>query len=313
MAPSAVEITHINELAHKIDPPVEHNIEEHVAFGGDDQWYYHIPSRRFDLSRGATRKLILDADDGIRNHRGCAIDPAKTVLVVIDMQNYFVHPMYHDHSGGIATIDPLLKVIERCRQEGIQVLWCNWGIDDHDLKVMPAAVTRGFNRNMIKDKGHGWHVGLGAPIPDNKGGKERCLFMGTWNADIYEPLKTVMTPDDVRFDKARMSGMWSPELPMHKWLTQSGKKTLLFAGVNTDQCLLGTLTDAYNWGWDCILLSDCAATMTGLNAQQVCDHNIATNMGFVADSKDFIYAPIVDGPLSRSNTPYPSRPSTPQV
>lgn len=70
MAPSAIEVDQINELAHTInDPPVEHNLEEHVAFGGDDQWFYHIPSKRFDLSRGSKRKLIIDADDGIRNHR----------------------------------------------------------------------------------------------------------------------------------------------------------------------------------------------------------------------------------------------------
>ncbi|KAG9559867.1 hypothetical protein KCU86_g17379, partial [Aureobasidium melanogenum] len=70
MAPSAIEVEQINELAHTInDPPVEHNLEEHVAFGGDDQWFYHIPSKRFDLSHGSKRKLIIDADDGIRNHR----------------------------------------------------------------------------------------------------------------------------------------------------------------------------------------------------------------------------------------------------
>jgi len=28
---------------------------------------------------------------------------------------------------------------------------------------------------------------------------------------------------------------------------------------------------------DCILIGDCAATMTGLNAQAVCDYNIATS------------------------------------
>lgn len=170
---------------------------------------------------------------------------------------------------------------------------------------------------MAQDKGHGWHVGLGANIKDDKGNTERCLFSGTWNADIYEPLKKVMTPEDVRFDKARMSGMWNPDLPMNKWLRESGKKTLLFAGVNTDQCLLGTVTDAYNWGWyvssrpsssmrkpanmhrnrDCILIGDCAATMTGLNAQAVCDYNIATNMGFVTDSKAFLESELVFGPL----------------
>lgn len=214
------------------------------------------------------------------------IDPDKTLLVVIDMQNYFVHPSFHDHSEGVKTVQPLISVIQKCRREGIQVCWLNWGIDDADLRAMPPAVTRGFNKALAHEKGHGWHVGLGARLASG----ERCLFRDTWNADIYDPLKEHVAPSDVHFHKARMSGLWSPELPMHRWLRASGKKTLLFAGVNTDQCLLGTLTDAYSWGWDCILISDCAATMTGLGAKEVCDYNIATNMGFVTESEVFCRA-----------------------
>ncbi|KAM0705528.1 hypothetical protein Q7P35_006887 [Cladosporium inversicolor] len=292
MAPSATstEIEHINHLVlTEKDINIEHNVDDHVAFGGDDQWFYNPKTKRFDLSRGSKRKITLDADDGIRNHRGVLIDPESTLLVVIDMQNYFVHPDFHDHSEGVATVKPLINVLKKCRKEGIQVCWLNWGITDHDLKVMPPAVTRGFNKRRAHEKGGGWHVGLGAVLPEEQGG-ERCLFTGTWNADIYDPLKEYVTDNDVRFDKARMSGLWSPELPIHKWLRESGKKTLLFAGVNTDQCLLGTLTDAYSWGWDCILIGDCAGTMTGLGAKEVCDYNIATNMGFVTDSEVFCAA-----------------------
>lgn len=48
---------------------------------------------------------------------------------------------------------------------------------------------------------------------------------------------------------------------------------------------------------DCILIGDCAATMTGLNAQEVCDYNIATNMGFVTDSQAFLDSELIHGPL----------------
>ncbi|OQO06391.1 hypothetical protein B0A48_08981 [Cryoendolithus antarcticus] len=292
MAPSATEIEHINHvILQEIDLNVEHDADDHVAFGGDDQWFYSDKTKQFDLSRGSEKKLVLNADDGIRNHRGILIDPASTMLIIIDMQNYFVHPCIRDHSEGIKTVEPLLRVLAKCREESVQVCWLNWGIDDQDLKVMPPAVTRGFNKAMAHERGGGWHVGLGKPLPDDQVPEahrgERCLFKGTWNADIYEPFKEHMTEGDLRFDKARMSGLWSPELPMHKWLRASKMKTLLFAGVNTDQCLLGTLTDAYSWGWDCILLGDCAATMTGLGAKEVCDYNIATNMGFVTDSDIF--------------------------
>ncbi|KAI9684524.1 MAG: hypothetical protein M1820_010887 [Bogoriella megaspora] len=203
------------------------------------------------------------------------------------MQNYFIHPDCCHHPGGLAAVDPTLKVIERCRRENVQVVFLNWGISEHDLRVMPPAVTRAFNRNLVASRGYGWNVNLGSELPDNQG---RCLFRGTWNAEIYDPLKAVMEPHDLCFDKARMSGLWSPELPFHKYLQDSGKKTLLFAGVNTDQCLLGTLTDAYSWGWDCILIHDCAATLTELNAQDVAIYNISTNLGFVCESEAFTAA-----------------------
>jgi len=43
---------------------------------------------------------------------------------------------------------------------------------------------------------------------------------------------------------------------------KKGVSTLLFAGVNTDQCVLGTLVDAYNCGWGCVLVDDCCGTTT---------------------------------------------------
>jgi len=269
---------------------------EPVPFGGDDNCWHYLPScGRFDLSRGSERKLIIDADDGVRDHRGCIIDPASTILVVIDMQNYFINPKCRDHPGGIAAVNPTIKVIERCRAYGIKVAWLNWGITEQDLRVMPPAVQRGFNRDLIASKGYGWHVGLGAPLPDNQG---RCLWKGSWNAALYAPLAEVSRPaEDLFFDKNRPSGMWSPSEPLHAYLLESGKRTILFAGVNTDQCVLGTLTDSYSWGFDCILLSDCAGTMTGFSAQELCHYNIATNYGFVTDSKAFLDAIHITGPV----------------
>jgi nicotinamidase-related amidase len=84
----------------------------------------------------------------------------------------------------------------------------------------------------------------------------------TWNADIYEPLKPFVHREDVHCRKNRLSGMWAEDQPLRKHLKESGKKTLLFAGVNTDRCVLGTLADAAYAGWDCVLIDDCCATVT---------------------------------------------------
>ena len=262
-----------------------------VLFGGDDTWIYDPNTRRFDLSRGSAFKLVIDADDGVRDHRGCIIDPDKTVLLVVDMQNFFIHPQCCHHAEGLAAVAPTLKVIERCRRDGIQTAWLNWGIDEWNLRRMPPAVQRGFCRRRAQATGHGWFTNLGSELPEGQG---RCLWKGSWNAELYPPLKEVYRPaEDLWFDKDRPSGMWSLDEPLHQWLRASGKKTILFAGVNTDQCVLGTLTDSYSNGFDCILIADCAGTLTGRNAREVCDYNISTNYGFVTDSDAFLTAEMI--------------------
>lgn len=286
MAPSAIQVVEDVPIPEKA--AAKQPWSEPVSFGGDDdQWLYIPETKRFDLTRGSNRKLAIDADDGIRHHRGCVIDPEKAVLVVIDMQNFFIHPLIHDHVAGLAAVDPTVKVIKRCRKEGIQVAWLNWGLEEHDLRIMPPAVQRAFCHNIVKTRGYGWHTRLGV---DMGGGFGRCLFKGTWNAELYEPLKAVVEKDDLFFDKNRMSGMWSLDEPLHRYLRESGKKTIIFAGVNTDQCVFGTVSDSYSWGFDCILLSDCSGTLTGPDAQAVSEYNISTNMGFVTDSASFLAA-----------------------
>lgn len=86
---------------------------------------------------------------------------------------------------------------------------------------------------------------------------------GSWNARIYDTLQDVSQVDsDIFCNKNRISGFWNGETPLAKALTAGGFRTLLFTGVNTDQCVLGTLADAYYRGWDCIMVEDCCATTT---------------------------------------------------
>lgn len=246
-----------------------------IPFGGQEEWLYLPTEKKFDLTRGSERKMVFECDEEERNHTGFMIDPGTAVLIIVDMQNYFLHPIYRDHAAGIAAVEPTLKVIERCRREGIQIAWLNWGINEQDLKTMAPAIQRGFSKSL------GWHVGLGALLPDKQG---RCLFTRSWNAELYEPLKAVALPGDLFFDKSRMSGLWSTKEPLHEYLRATGKQTLLFAGVNTDQCVFGTVSDAYSYGWDCVLVSDCTGTMTGRGAQELTEYQVSTNMGFVTNS-----------------------------
>lgn len=64
------------------------------------------------------------------------ITPAKTALVIIDMQNFFLSAaMGRSRGEGHAAEEVLLKYgIPAMRQAGIQVLWLRWGITDAGLQ-----------------------------------------------------------------------------------------------------------------------------------------------------------------------------------
>jgi len=49
-------------------------------------------------------------------------------------------------------------------------------------------------------------------------------------------------PEDIKVDKHRISGFW--DTPLDSILRNLGTRTVLFSGVNTDQCVMHSLTDA---------------------------------------------------------------------
>lgn len=163
------------------------------------------------------------------------------------------------------------------------------------LDRLSPAVGVGGPADAEAEDGHPITSPTSPPVPaglgaDMGGGKGRALMEGSWNAALYPPLAESVAKAGGGLDswvaKDRMSGLWSPHTALFTHLSRSGLdeqpgpgsgsrkgqppgdakqkkiRTLLFAGVNTDQCVLGTLTDAYSWGWDCILVEDCCATTT---------------------------------------------------
>ncbi|CAK7228314.1 hypothetical protein SBRCBS47491_006865 [Sporothrix bragantina] len=273
-----------------------------------DQWLYHRKERLYDLTRGSSEPstatgLTIQTTAGPPDTR-IAVAPDRTALVIIDMQNFFLHQHCRDHPTGRAAVVPTLAAIEACRRAGIRIIWLNWGLTEADLEAMPSSIMSGFSRLMVLDDNMDRpppRSGLGVDRGDGITGP--WLAKGAWNSNVYEGENTKgrdgdSTPSlaaavrrdlgDVLCDKTRMSGMWSEKEPLRRYLTTdtNGKsiRTLLFAGVNTDQCVLGTLTDAYNAGWDCVALADCCATTTP-NGQEVTILNVANNLGFVIDSK----------------------------
>lgn len=75
------------------------------------------------------------------------IDPAKSALVVIDMQNFFLSPNLGrpaDSKGLQAQARLLKHAIPAARKAGIRVIWLNWGLTQDDIDNMPPATIRAF-------------------------------------------------------------------------------------------------------------------------------------------------------------------------
>lgn len=98
------------------------SIQQEIRFGpADEEWVYNYGSRTYDLSRGCdgSAKLTMSTTRGPEDTR-ITIDPARTALVVVDMQNYFLHLSCRNHPTGLAAVQPTLAAIAKCREEGIQ-------------------------------------------------------------------------------------------------------------------------------------------------------------------------------------------------
>lgn len=260
------------------------------------------------------------------------IDPTKTALVIIDTQNIGLNkaldppsapPMYEAQ-------DAILQyAIPAARKLGLQVIWLNWGLTEDDLVSMPPAEVRvfAFDANTEKvDYGLGdRHGDPNDPANFLKCGERpnlikllgmelgeivledgtqvdagRVMMRGTWNTALHGPLagayeqgKNAARPD-VWIHKNRNSGLWNEKSAFGEYLKKEGIRTLLFSGVNTDQCVGATLQDAHAQGFDTIMLKDGCGTDSLPYAKETYEFNCARAWGFLTSCKALAKAAELD-------------------
>ncbi|KAI0197910.1 isochorismatase family protein [Astrocystis sublimbata] len=251
------------------------------------------------------------------------IDPTKTALVIIDMQNIGLKKALNPPSAPpmYEAQDAILNcAIPASRKLGLQVIWLNWGLTEEDLANMPPAEVRvfAFDANTTKvDYGLGERQGdpcdpanflkcgetpnlgrmpgtqLGEVVVEDgtRVDAGRAMMRGQWNtalhgslADAYEEGRSVPRPD-VWIHKNRNSGLWQETSAFGEYLRKEGIRTLLFSGVNTDQCVGATLQDAHAQGFDTIMLKDGCATDSPPYAKASYEFNCARAWGFLTSCK----------------------------
>ncbi len=205
------------------------------------------------------------------------IDPARTALVVIDMQNAFGSPGGMFDKVGIdiaaiqAAVAPTRTAVETARQAGIKIVYLKMGYlpDLSDTGTEDSPHGRGLRR-------------LG--IPDG------VLTRGSWGSDIVAEL----TPDedDTVLYKNRYSGFYRTEL--EEILQRSGITHLIVTGCTTSVCVESTIRDAFYRDYHCVVLEDCTAEPMGANLDRT-NHDatimlIERIFGSVSTSTDFARA-----------------------
>jgi nicotinamidase-related amidase len=208
-----------------------------------------------------------------------ALDLGKTAMVVIDMQNDFctkggwLDHIGVDYSPARAPIAPLARLLPALRRADVPVIWVNWGNRPDRLNLSPALLHV-YN-------GDGRSVGIGDPLPVNGA---PVLQKDSWAAAVVDELE--IAASDVRIDKYRMSGFW--DTPLDAILRNLGVSTVMFGGVNVDQCVLATLMDANFLGYDTILVEDCAATTSPGYCRDATLYNVRVCFGFTVFSDDLL-------------------------
>jgi len=161
------------------------------------------------------------------------IDPAKTAMIVVDMQNDFVAvgaPM--ETPAARAMVPKLAEALKICRDAAIRV-------------IFTAHVHRrdGCDMGLFDD--------MHPPIANRD-----ALVDGTPGVDIYSELAPA--PGEHVIKKHRYSGFFGTDLDII--LREWGIDTVIVSGTTTENCCHATARDAMFRNYRVVFLSDATAT-----------------------------------------------------
>lgn len=181
--------------------------------------------------------LRIEADPGRFD-----IDPARTALIIIDMQRDFLEPggfgetLGNDVSLLSSAIAPCGAVLDAARKAGLLVIHTREGHRPDLSDAPPAKVARGAPSMRIGDAG---------PMG-------RILVRGEPGHDIVPALAPQAGEPVV--DKPGKGAFYETDLEL--MLRNRGVEALLVCGVTTEVCVHTTVREANDRGFRCLVVGD---------------------------------------------------------
>lgn len=176
---------------------------------------------------------------GGRVHVTTRLDPARTALLVVDMQLAFTREGAPSGTGDAPSVIPAInRVAAALRRRGGHVAFSRATFDASADGGWP-----GFYRRMVAPalarrilealrEGHALHA--------------------------LDPALEVAAGDFV-FPKSRYSAFAPGASPLPEWLAARGVRTLLVAGTLTNVCCESSARDAMQWGYETVMIADANA------------------------------------------------------
>ncbi|MGI0049949.1 MAG: cysteine hydrolase family protein [Nitrososphaera sp.] len=175
------------------------------------------------------------------NLNGYRVNPA---LVVIDVQNGFVSKggSYDQLGMSIShyqqVVPRISQLITLCRDAGIPIFYTQAVREQSGIDLLTRV-----HKILPKSR-------------EERIRKKPICVRGTWDADIVDEIKPAK--EDHVVVKRRDSAFHDTEIGV--WMKSLGVDTLVFCGIDTSICVEASLRDAFNNGYDVILISDATAS-----------------------------------------------------
>ncbi|MDT0319161.1 isochorismatase family cysteine hydrolase [Streptomyces millisiae] len=165
---------------------------------------------------------------------------SATAILVIDMQNGFVHPDGSVPRAGLgvpgvdAVVDAMVGLVEAARATGLPVVYTRHVYRENAPEMSPR-IRAAFAPVLAVDP--------------------RMLARGSWDAEVVAELRP--EPGDVVVDKSRYDAFLHTDLePMLRAL---GVDRLVVGGVLTNYCVESTVRSGVERGFDIAVAADCTA------------------------------------------------------
>lgn len=191
------------------------------------------------------------------------MDPARTALVVIDMQNTFCaqgSPAEVPSSRGI--VPNINALTAQLRQDGVPVIWVLHANTQHkgrsDWEMFYNHVVSGEVRART----------LQSNSPENQA--------------VYTELTT--HPDDITLIKNRYSALTAGSSSLERVLRSMGVEHVLIAGTKSNVCCESTARDAMMMDFKVTMLSDCCGALSDEEHRSAME-NIIQQFGNVLTSE----------------------------